>query len=248
MALLSNGAEGGTDGVSVSTSNSGGTSGNGWSAITKTSGSSDIQFDTAQFAHGALSYLVAPATTEICEMRMSFTQDPQAMASFYVRIPSNFSAASTICQIRPSTGIGASLQINNSSGPRFRVQDGAGTTIGNTTAISTGTWYRCELRVVKGTDASTGVINFAYYLDDDSAPVETAITTTTANTGTIDYTNMRFGRTSAATADTTAIWMDSFQIATGPQAAALGLIWPAASPPVDGGGVKVWCWDGAAWI
>src|SRR5690606_28480955 len=60
-------------------------------------------------------------------------------------------------------------------------------------------------------------------------PVE-SFSSTSVNAGTLPITNARLGRTFGATADTTPVWVDSIQVATGPAAATLGLPWPYVAP------------------
>lgn len=246
MAIFRNSAEGGTDGTTVTVANSGGDSGDAWDAPHNLN-SGDIEFDTAQFSHGAMSYLVQPATSVISEFRKSVTASGTVLCSMYFRTPSIFAATATLIQIRHASATAARLQLTN--GAKFRTQNLTDATV--STAVSNAlvdTWYRLELRAVRGTSSSNGTIQFAYYLLDNTTAVETFSSTTT-NTGdatTGDFTNVRYGRCSSAPADTTNFWMDSIQTATDTEAAAMPLVWPAPLSPSGTGGPLVW--DGADWI
>lgn len=311
MTIYRNGGEGGTDGVTVTTGNSGGASGTAWDAVNLNGG--DIEFDTAQSAHDSVSYLIQPASGAITELRKNFTGDPMAMISFYVRISSTPTVTSTIAQIRNATSAALHVQVTApdttvaagsngvntstfvgtqslsaasttafapsgtltvatggtpatitytsknsttfqnctttsgggvlstggaiSQNRAFRMNNAAGTITHTTAPISLNTWYRVEARVEQGADTATGTIEFAYYLLDNTTPVETAYSSSTQNSGTTEYTNVRYGRTSSATTDVSTYWIDSITTLSGADAAALEVVWPAALP--DGGGPLV---------
>lgn len=228
MAILRNSGQGGTDGLAVTTANSGGDSGDAWAVVTKGAGSA-IDFDTAQAAHGTVGYLITPASGQVTEFRQNFTDAFQLLVSFYMRIPSAFTVTSSIVQIRNAAGTIANLNLTTTR--RIQVVDDANATVftsASGTPMATNTWYRIELRVVPGTTTSNGTIQFAYYVGDSTVAVET-FSDTTSNTGTDPITNCRFGRTSGATADVTAHWMDSFQMASDADGSSLVLVWPAVS-------------------
>lgn len=221
MAVLTNNFDG-PDGTTITVGNSA-TYGDAFaSPINLNSG--DIEYDTAQFMHGTASALVQPASGAVSELRWDYSATTTAVVSFYVRLSGSFSTASTLCQVRNSSGSAAILQINTST-LRFRVQNSAGTSLFNSATISTGTWYRVEMRVVRGTSTTDGTIQFAYYLGDSLTPVETAYSSTAVNAGTTDLTNVRIGRPSSATADVTTFWIDSAQLLSGSDAGSLGNPW-----------------------
>lgn len=224
MAIITNSAEGGVDGTTATTGNTGGASGDAVDTVNLNGG--DIEFDLAQSSHGVYSYLVQPASGAITELRWNYTATTSVLLSFYVRIDSAFSIASTVAQVRNASSTAASIQVNTST-MRFRVQDTAGTSLHNSNTILPDTWYRCELRVIRGSSSSDGTIEFAYYLADSATPVQAAYSNLAANAGTTDLTNVRLGRPSAGTTDVTNLWVDSIQVLTGTDTPVLGVPWQA---------------------
>ena len=224
-----NSAEGGSDETAVTTGNSGGASLDPWTQVALGEGSA-IVYDSAEAAHGDLSYSIRQAANQVAFLIRSVAASDQALLSFYLRFPSLFSVTSAICQLHNGSGPAASLNLTNTG--RVQVNNSAGTTIFTTdlnSPLEPDTWYRVELRARRGTGTDDGTIEFAYYLGDDTTPVE-SFSSTSVNAGTLPITNARLGRTFGATADTTPVWVDSIQVATGPAAATLGLPWPYVDP------------------
>jgi len=230
MPFYRNSAEGGSDGIAVTTGNSGGLSGDAWSSVVLGTGST-IVYDDAQVSHGVLANLISPASSQTAYLRRDVEASvTQILLSFYVRFPSTPTATVELAHIRNATSDVALLQVTNAP-LRFRVFPDNGAALFTSATIAANTWYRVELRAVRGTTTANGTIQFAYYIGDLTTPVETAFSSTTTDAGTTDLTNVRVGRP-AAVADTTAHWVDSVQVATAGDAAALGLVWPVDNPAV----------------
>lgn len=233
MTKYRNSAEGGTDAGAVTPANSGGDSGDAWTSVTLGAGST-ITYTAAQAAHGALGYLISPATSQTAYLRKDVEASvTTVLLSFYFRFASVPAAESAIAHIRNATTDVAALQITTSP-MRFRVYNDANTLLFTSATIAANTWYRVEFRAIRGTTTGNGTIEFAYYVGDLTTPVETAFTTSTTNAGTTDLTNVRVGRAAAQT-DNTLHYVDSVQVATAGDAGALGLVWPtdvAAVPAI----------------
>jgi len=234
MSITRNSSEGGTDAVTVTTGNSGGGSGNAWDTVSLNGG--DVEYDSAQFAHGVLSHLFQPLTGAITEVRRNFpTPDTTAMLSFYIRtLAAPFSVTSTIAQLRHGSAATGFVQLMDTT-QRFRVQEVGGLSVFTSATLANSTWYRCELREIMGTATNNGTLQFAYYtLAAPTTPVETPYSSAVRNTGIIathtNYQNCRYGRCSSATSDVTTFNMDSFQELTGADAASLGVDWPPVPP------------------
>lgn len=226
MSVFRNSGEGGSDGVTVTTGNSGGASGDAWTSVTL-GGGSDVEYDTAQSAHGGVSHLVIPANNQTAWFRKDFTAASQAMASFYVRFPSAPAVVTSICLVRNSTSTAASVRIDTNL--QLRIYDGPGSNLQTFTALSANTWYRVEVRVIKGTGSSDGTIEFAYYVGDSGTAVE-SYSSAVRDTGTTDLVNIRYGRATGV-ADTTSFWIDSVQTMSDTDAGALGKAWPVVLSP-----------------
>src|SRR5690606_31329731 len=171
-------------------------------------------------------YSIRQAASQVAFLLRTFTADDEALVSFYLRFPSLFTVTSAICQLHNGSGNAASLNLTTTG--RIQVNNAAGTTVFTTdleSPLEPDTWYRVELRAVRGTGTSDGTIEFAYYLGDTHTPVE-SFSSSSVNAGTAQLTNARIGRVFGATADTTQVWIDSIQIATAARGGSLDLPWP----------------------
>jgi hypothetical protein len=228
MTKYRNSAEGGVDGVAITPANSAGVSGDPWSAVVLGTGSTAV-YDNAQVMHGGMANLISPATSQNAYLRRDVEASViQVLASFYVRLPSAPSVEVSLATIRNATAEIAAVQVG-ASPFRFRIYSAAGF-LTQTATILANTWYRVELRAVRGTTTGNGTLEFAYYLGDSLTPVEAAFSTAVTNTGIVDLTTTRFGRPGAG-ADATAHWIDSVQVHTAADAAALGLPWSQTATP-----------------
>lgn len=247
MTIRQNGGAGGTDGVAVSVANSGGASGTAWDAIAFGTGTIDYDDDTTTLGglHDAMCFRLAPSSNQVTELRWNLSAEDSAHSVTYWKIPSAYTVTSTIVQMRHAGGTMASLHITNN--PRVVVRNAAGTGVFNsaTANMSLDTWYRFELKVIKGTTTSNGTIDFAMY-PGDSLIAQATYTSTTANTGTAQFTDLYLGRNSQFTTDTTVTHFDSITLYTGADVGSLGRPWEGISPPATI--TKLYIWDGAAWV
>lgn len=228
MAIYRHSGQGGTDEDAVTVANSGGDSGDPWDGVNKGAGSA-VDYDSAQAAHGTIGYRFIPASSQVAELRQNVPSVSQVLASIYMRIPSAFSVLSSFLQVRDSSQTIMNLALGTDR--RVRVIDDANSTIFTSSAsspLAVNLWNRIECRVVPGPTGASGTIELAYYVGDSTSAIE-VFSSSTVNAGTNPVNNLRFGRTSGATTDTTTFWMDSLQIATAADAASLGLVWPAVS-------------------
>ncbi len=182
--LLINSAEGGTNGSTVSIGNSGGDSGDAWTAVT-ISGSGTLTYSNSFAAHGGLSYFVNTTTAGQCFAQWhsnTFSQPGKTMYSqCYVYFPSTPVTVSRFVQFANSSvqncgGIGIS------SGNAFTLSDSASTVVAtSSTTIPTNQWIRLEFMIFS--DVSAGQMQLKIFLTPDSTtPDEVLTTSATINT------------------------------------------------------------------
>src|SRR4051812_41296696 len=134
MTLVGNNAEGGTNGVTVTTGNSGGASGTAFSSVLN---GATLKFDNTQAAHGTLSYHVVTTTTETVQFQLSGASSGSYATRFYIRFNTPPFAGERLLQV----GSGAKWAIG--TGPKFTILDFNGNVANTfTTTIATGVWYR----------------------------------------------------------------------------------------------------------
>ncbi len=202
MALRQNSAEGGTNGLVVTSANSGGASGTGFNTVT-TTGSPTRVYSSAQKAHGTLSYQVAAAASSAVDFAFaSFAANNSLALRFYLyhtTLPSN---GQQIFQVFYGGGTGPVAAVGISGTGRIQVIGAAATLSTFPTPLVVGTWYRIEMQLTVGASTTTGSIACQYYVHDQTTPVDAAYSSSTANLGTNPATTIHFGKlTPAATLD-----------------------------------------------
>lgn len=231
MTQVSNSFEGGTNGVTVSTANSGGASGNAFDATTVTTpgAGNSRTFDNAQKAHDTLSLkIVSGGTTSEANYVGWTTAIGGTMTEMYGRFYLRLSAApsGTVRVLRVGdAATNASLIINTT--PAIRWLDSANSSVGGTFTLSTGTWYRVEWRVKQS--ATVGEVEANIYLLD-STTVSGTISSTGANTGASAIDGTRQGL-AIATTNTVTYWLDDMVSGA--------TTWPGPYT-VSGGGTPQW--------
>lgn len=209
MTTITNNFEGGTNGVAVTTGNSGGASGTAFSSMSGTG----LKFSSADAFQGSMGAVVVAGTAGAGVFNFSSTKvsgkmyfTPKATATtdtHLMRIHSGGTRIVSIHLAAPGTNSG-----------KIRIDDGTGTagvfTFAN--ACANNTTHRLEAYVVAGSSTTNGTIKVAYYLGNSTTPVETAYVNTAANVGaglTLDQIYM--GKFSNTTED---VGFDSFSYDT----------------------------------
>lgn len=225
MALKQNTFEGGTNGATITTGNSGGTSGTAFDAVT-IGAAATVQYSTAEAMHGTTSMqIVNPATVTSFITYSGYTAT-QMVVRFYVRfdtLPTG-NGPIRLCDVRTgSTGV---TRIVLDTSNRFLFQTSNGTTTLKTfSAISPNTWYRIEFATTNGTSGAT--IKMDYYVGDSGTPVEAGYTTSAGNTGTTaNITQLVLGALAAQTGSAT-IYVDDVAV----QDATLTYLGASTAPP-----------------
>ena len=194
--LFTNNAEGGTPGVTVSTANSGGASGNAFTTVSRGTGASLI-YSSAAAAHGSLGFSITGTSGTATFVGWSGLSATSLATRLYYNTGSvDPSALIRLLDIRNASGTAARIEL--STGNQLFVQNNAGVTVDTfPTALKPNTWYRIELAISISAGAAT--INCAYYLDDATTPVDNAYATSAGNTGSASIAQVSFGSAANAT-------------------------------------------------
>jgi hypothetical protein len=193
---LTNNAEGGTPGVTVTAANSGGASGNAFTAVSRGAGAT-LVYSTAAAAHGSLGYSITGSSGTATAVAWSGLSATSVAARFYYNTGTVDPAALIrLLDIRNTSATAARIELSTSN--QLFVQNNSGVTVDTfPTPLKPNTWYRIELAISISTSAAT--INCAYYLDDGTTPVDAAYATTAGNTGTASVAGVSFGSAATAT-------------------------------------------------
>lgn len=179
VTTASNNFEGGTNGVAVTASNSGGASGTAFDIMFGTA----LTYSTAAATQGTMGASVATSAIGAAGWNLANVTKCSAHMKF------------TISAV-PTTGDMYLMRYHNSGGTRLfdvhvqgtgklRIFDASGATVWTGTNVLTpSTVYRLEAYVVAGSTASNGTIKVGYYLGNSTTPVETVYLNTAANVGT----------------------------------------------------------------
>lgn len=215
MTLLQNTAEGGSDSTAVTTGNSGGSSGDSWTAVVTGTGS--IVYSSAQKQHGSLSYLVTTAASQATYLQWTpAVSATTCVYRFYVRFTGLPSGGLYFASWRSTSGgtLRCALGLN-ADGTLFFQDTNSATQYTSAGTISTNTWYRFE-GSLSGPGAATGAAVLNTYLGDNSSSIANLSTSLTGKAlGTTGFGQFRAGR-EAATASTQApYYMDDIAFSDG---------------------------------
>lgn len=199
MAIRTNTAEGGSNGVVITTGpQTGGSSGDAFNTITFGANSS-VSFSNTHSMHGALSYKCSAASGEKAFLNWTnWTSLKSGTTRSYFRLPT-LPGFNQVLVGAYNTGGQRYFEVYWGLNNRFLVQDRNGTVYNPTFILSANTWYRVEIAFQMGiTGTADGVINCAFYQGDSTTALGT-FSSTTVNTGinTETFTNFSFGRNSS---------------------------------------------------
>lgn len=181
--------EGGTNGTTITTANSGGASGTPFDYIEIGSGAGMV-YSTATAAHGTKSMLASGnAVKAFAEYSVGPT--PKLTTRTYFRMPALPTAANNIIVIRNSSAQAASIIVSTAG--VLRVADATGASIHDTPALNINQWYRIEAAWEPGASTTTGKVWFGLYSGDSTTAID-SWSSTTANFGTAPMALFRFGK------------------------------------------------------
>lgn len=196
--ILTNGAEGGTNGATVTKANSGGDSGQPWDNIA-INGSGSLTYSSAQVMSGSLSYYVSTTASPGQAFMVWTSQITQPGKTMYMAVHCYITSRVSTTRFIQFTNV----SINNcggvglsASGTSFTLQDSTSTIVAtSTTTVPVNQWIRLEMMVFS--DATAGQIELKIFLDPTSAvPTEIITTSASQNTRGDDIAAAVFGNLS----------------------------------------------------
>lgn len=200
---LINSFEGGTDGVAISTSNSGGSSGDAFNTITGT----EALFTNVQTRGGMaarVSAAAAAASTNWTGLG-SLTSSVYFRGYFYLPANPSGSALPVIRADNSSATRCGELAITTGGKLVGRNAAGANTATTGATSVTLNAWFRLELRMVAST--TVGVIEWRLYNSPDSTSItETATDSSLVLAANID--GVRWGFPDGSPTTPTVYWDD----------------------------------------
>jgi hypothetical protein len=212
---LSNTAEGGTNGVAATTANSGGASGNAFTAFPLGTNTA-INFSSAQAANGSLAYaIVEPPTTATAFMEWDSTVVGGPHVTLYGRLylylPAAPASAIYCMRLLSGTTSGAGLRINTTRGLQWANGTTAvGTASSGAGLIALNTWTRIEWTCTLATTA-VGSGTATLYTGNSVSSNGTA--TVSAQTWAIASANVvRYGWTNVGGLSSTTSYFDDLQV------------------------------------
>lgn len=211
MALpLSNTAEGGSNGVTVTTGNSGGTSGNAWDTVSVGTG---LTYDTATKMHGGVGYAFAAPSNAIekLEWYTSMGSQTDIYFRFYMFRSATPSEQQRMVRwyVAHSSTEGGRISWHT-DGKIYSFDSTLAVPSSSSFTITPNQWIRFEGRIF--TNATTGIIEVKAFVGDNTSAIGT-YTRSNVNTLTA-IADIEFGNTIAASPG--AFWMDDITVnATG---------------------------------
>lgn len=180
--LLTNSAEGVTpSGTTVTTANSGGASGNAWDVVTLPSGGSIVS-DSAQVAHGGLSYLITIGGT-LAEAYLAWTTSIGVLGSTapvftraYLYVTANPGTTHKLISVMTGTNAACGSLILTTAG-KIATINAAGTTVATSTnSVPLNAWCRVEFDCTPST--TVGVLTARLYLTPDAIAADETLNNT----------------------------------------------------------------------
>lgn len=207
MTTLVNSFEGGSNGVTVSTANSGGLSGNPFDVMNIGTGAT-VAYSTTHAAHGSVSCEVATtASSAAANAEWSASMGSQTQVWFRMYLYFTAWPAANIAVWRAFQGGNqvCGLDVFTPGLLKFFDANNSGI-ITSTATIPVGSWFRVEGFVIGS--ASTGQVQMKLF-DNPDGTIPTETDTSAANQNTFGHPdNYRYGGVSAST-NIGPFWMDN---------------------------------------
>lgn len=212
MTTLANTAEGGANGVAVSTANSGGASGNAWDAV-NAGGSGSITYDNAHAHSGTLAYkIVADAANNVImtwdtSLSGSQTELWGRCYIYLTEVPANNIAL--VWLRTAANGNMGRVRIAGTTGV-IDVTDASNTVVqAGTVAVAIGQWVRIEWHAIASTTAGTLTATL-YNSADSTSASETVGASGTVALGAAVIDRVHYGRVAASSPPT--FWLDDLGV------------------------------------
>lgn len=218
---FSNTFEGGANGSSIASGNSGGASGTYLLTAIKNTGT-NLTFSSTQ-ARDSLSLCASYVVGAAGYTAWAWTTALRSVMRFYIYFDSiqDTTASFEISRFRSASATMASLSTRSK---KFVVVDPSSNILATAPDLLTvGTWYRCEMAVTVGTTTSNGRVEFAYYNNNSTIPIFSYDSGATVNTGITAFDTMRLGAANGPTPDPLVMYYDDLKV----QELASGFIGPS---------------------
>lgn len=192
---LTNTAEGGTNGVTPTTTDTYTDSSNPFTTVTKGPVASILDYSNAHPAHGSMGYRMATRAT--AESNYVLWTNGSAVSTCYGRLYFYYDVAPTVghsfFQCRTSTAVLGYLHISMSAGEKLQVSDGSEIAqFTGSVAIQAGTQYRLEYAFTAG--GATGTGQYKLYSGDSTTLLEdSGAVSITPSSSTTTVDTVRFG-------------------------------------------------------
>lgn len=213
MVVYDNSFEGGSNGVAVSTSNSGGTSGTAFNAAT-----AGINYSNARAHGGTLSGVF---TTDAASTYLAWypgaTTNAAARAYFYLT-EANSGGEFHLIGLYEASG-NAILIFRISASNILRLYKNIAPTANSwapTTTMPVGSWVRAELLFEQGTTSSNGRVRAAIFAGESSTAIADSgwVTGLNLGAGTNTMAHVRFGK-AAANSNADGVYIDDLAFRSG---------------------------------
>lgn len=194
MTTFTNTAAGGTDGATVTVTNSGGASGDPWTVVSKPSGTT-LTFAASAAYEGSLGYRFTHGTGSGAGtwVRRSVAGDTQLRDRFYLECSAYPTVAVQVAYVSDSDGIVVARVILTTAG-HLGIQNKAGTTLFTSGPIGLNTDVRVEWIVAPGTTSSNGTVKFGWAVGEAAISGANTFSSTSADVGTKPLKNVSYGK------------------------------------------------------
>jgi hypothetical protein len=229
--LLANNFEGGTNGTTISTSNSGGSSGHAFDVVT-ISATAALAYSNTTAAHGLLSMVASTGATAgqaLAEWsRNSVGFQVGLWGRAYINLSGYPTSADSVVSFINGATVLARIQVTGSG--KIALENSPGSNIVTfTTVIPKNQWVRVEFSVYFPYGTANGSMDVRLYLVQDSLVITEEHAFTGLNLGSLQPDEVLFGWAGAADANQPSMYMDDLQVNN--------VTWPGpvlGSPPAPG--------------
>jgi len=215
MALLRNTAEGQADQTIVTTSNSGGGSGDQFSQVAK-AGTNPVLFSTDYAAKGTRSYKIAGNNGDFAAMIYNANSggDQNGAIQFYLYLTANPTVVNAIASFHSSGG-GSALTLSVRTNGKLTVSDFINPDFAiSTNPLPLGTWIKIDATCTPGTTPTNGRARVSVYEAGNTTAIWSIDADGTINLGSVAVGSYRFGKLND-TATSPTYYIDQVAASTG---------------------------------
>jgi methionine-rich copper-binding protein CopC len=217
-------AEGGTNGTALTTGNSGGASGNAFTAVT--GGTNVWTFSNARSVRGSMSLKCTPLASTPAAVQWQPSSLTEHYGRMYFYISGYAVGAEPLVKAFSGSFVNA-WRVELSAGGRLTVRDANSTAIHTASSnVSTGVWYRVEWHVISS--ASVGQVESRLYVGDQTNTIDSYLSSANINLGA-NLTATQFGPSQSISTAAPASYYDEMAIGS----AAGGWLGIAAGTPLN---------------